>query len=205
MMNRAKAAACTAAVLAFGLFGGTQRAQAGPGTLTLTGTLTGQVGITDFSDAAFTAVTTFPWPLGTYAANATDYPSSLTFTIGSNTYTSVAADGIDTVIWQPGNAPDGIYGVEVDATNLTYASGNFIESFDTETYEPATQTELLSDVGLAAGSPFSMLLTDGETLDVTAFNSFGPTASIYVPEPAGVGLLLLGVAATLGVRRRRRA
>lgn len=204
MTVRANPVALAGALLAVALIAGPpQRAEADPGTVTLSGYLTGSAGLTQFTNQQFTAVASFHW-YDFVQSNAMDtvYPSSLTFTIGGNSYTSVPDDAIDTIIWNAGQSPIGNYGIELDATSLTDATGNIVGFFESGAYQPATQTVLLSDP-LVQGGVLSMLLTDGDTLTIDSIDSFDPTASIFVPEPAALGLLGFGLVATVGLRRRR--
>ena len=143
MIKRAISAACTGALLALALVGGmTERAEAGPATVTLAGTIDGSVNGTSLADnTPFTVIASFRPSAnlagGGYGAYA---DPGLTFIIDSNTYVVAPNSSLTLVtIAPPIDVGLGIYGVSIpsqtgplnvffDAATTTVTAGGNIQT-----------------------------------------------------------------------------
>ena len=204
MAMRTMSKTWAAALLALALVVGTAgRADADPGTLTITGTAGGTLDGSPFSATSFTAVATFLWSadLDPAAAPVASYPAvSMSFDLsGLGTYTSAPGAELFTVLFKPGyNGFDGGFQLQDAST------GVFGEFFNSETWIAATQSFLLSDAADPFGTtPFTVPLPGGGSL-ILGDIDLGSTALIYAPEPGTLGLLGFGLAATVMLRRRRK-
>ena len=142
---RLSAAALTALALCCGT---AASAVAGPGTLTITGTMTGSVDGNAFTGASFTAVTTFHWNSDLIPRDQpiAVYPSTVTVTLAGDpsfagTYASVPGTEIFTVLKQPAYTGNGTYGFEIQDD----VSGGIVGGyFNSQTLQPLTDTLLWS-------------------------------------------------------------
>jgi hypothetical protein len=194
---------------ALALLGGAS-ARAYAGSVTFSGTITGSVDGNSFSDAPFTAVTTFLWDSNLVPGPApiASYPSVGTFTLTggpsyAGTYTSIAGAELFTVLLQPAYTGNGTYGFELQDD----ADGTVGAFYTSQTTEPLTTDLLWSGLTdpFQSGS-FDVPLVGGGDLVISSFGGLGPDLSIGVPEPGTFVLLGFGVAMTgLGRSRRRRA
>jgi hypothetical protein len=208
MRVRIMGKACAAPLLALLLAGGvTGRAYAGPETLTLSGTMHGSVNSSSFAITTFTAIASFdPSALldgGGYSA----YPAIYTFDIsGVGSFTTVAIAGVNAVLIQPPQVLGfGTYGVEIqDQANAATAFYNAASTFlvppgDWETLFSAPPQTTPFEQSAALVLP----LVGGGTLTAD-FDSFGPSASLVIPEPGTLALLGLGLVVTAPLCRTRR-
>lgn len=174
-------------------------AEAGPGAVTLTGSLDGTADSTAIS-GQFTLTAAFRWNSDLIPENipVASYPAILTLSIDNQTFVSAPDAGVFAVLYQP-QAAGGDYEVEIQGS-----TGNIAEFFSTAAWVPASESVALSGLTeQSSGLPFGVTLVGGGSLDITALDSLGSTASIQVPEPAPAGLLAAAGALLAGVRRRR--
>jgi PEP-CTERM motif-containing protein len=206
MIKRAIAATCTGALLALALVSGmTERAEAGPATVTLAGTIDGSVDGTSLADnTPFTVIASFRPSAnlagGGYGAYA---DPGLTFIIDSNTYVVAPNPSLLLVtIDPPIDVGLGIYGVSIPSQ--TGPLNVFFDAATTTVTIGGSMQTVYSDLTTyQQPSPFTESLVGGGTLFVTNFDSLDPTATETVPEPATLALLGVGLATTVPLRRRR--
>jgi hypothetical protein len=161
-----------------------------PITYTMTGTLSGSLGVTDFSGAAFTIV------LDGDTANITE--AGALFNGATSTSISIAGfgsgdftEGIDAA------TAGGIAGL----LNLSGTDGILIENLGFAGWDLATSLGPLEETGAAYLDTVSFDTSLGTLTITDAENvSFGASTST-VPEPATVGLVALSL---FGIALRRR-
>jgi hypothetical protein len=202
MGTRAMSKIWAVAPLALVLMGWTaERAVAGPGTLTITGTMDGLLGIAPMTSAAFTAVANFSSAAELGGGGFSIWPATVTFTI-AGVGTSVPLTGMFAVtIAPPYPTGYGPYGVEL------FGPPTVSEFFDTAStfLTPPGDTETIysNPTNFTQYETFTIPLTGGGTFTETSFDSLGATATLIVPEPASLGLLAVGIATMARLRRRR--
>jgi hypothetical protein len=202
MTSRIISAACgIAAVTAAGLCGSMQSAQAGIGTLTLSGIVDGTDDGVPFTGAAFTMVgdifSVFVPPNSGYEV----FPSStVTFTIAGIGTAAPIGPYTPVTIGPPTNPGLGTYGV-----TFSLGSGDINEFFDTMvTYQVPGFQETDYSNATAAQTQGTINLTVGDdSVVLTNFESLDPTATLLVPEPGSMLALGPALAAMLRLKRNR--
>lgn len=198
MVTRVRGTSWAVALLALALIGGTsQRADAGPGTLTITGTMDVTQGVATTDNVAFSEVASFPQSDNLAGGGYTVYLATASFTVtGFGTSTPIPGAYAITI---PYNVMDA-YGAEIQGPPTISAFFNSVATFLVPPGDE--ETEYSDPLSPGTFAPFELSLVGGGTIEVDSIDSF-TGATLLVPEPATLTLFGAGLMAMAPLRRRR--